>query len=313
MRDGPGRQRILRELSEALASGSGALARDLGALAQLDLCEAEALLSSDLDAHAPEVSPAAEGFELLSLRHPILVLQGKKVVASHVRLAAPARALIVSGPNGGGKTVAISAVGLAAVMLRAGLPVAAAAGSRLPFYLEVRAAVDERGDLHKDLSTFTAHLTSVKDMLEGAVPGSLVLVDEIAADTDPREGAALAAAILEALLERGATALVTTKITAKMPRTIARVASKASAPAIWPTPSAISWKLGRRRTSRHTTRICADASWWTGSGTLPTRGPPLCSGNGRWPWTRPSRLVTPGWRSGMCSCISPTWTTRRTC
>ena len=97
-------------------------------------------------------------------------------------------------------------------MLRAGLPVPAAKGSHLPFYLEVNAAVDERGDMAKDLSTFTAHLTSVKDMLAGAVPGSLVLVDEIAADTDPREGAALAAAVLESLLARGATVLVTTHL-----------------------------------------------------------------------------------------------------
>lgn len=205
-------QRILRELSEALGAGSGALARDLGALSRLDVLEAEARLASDLDAHPPEVAPASGGFELLSLRHPLLVLQGKQVVASHVRLAPPQRALIVSGPNGGGKTVAITAVGLSALMLRAGLPVAAAEGSRLPFFLEVKAAVDERGDLAKDLSTFTAHLGAVKDMLAGAIPGSLVLVDEIAADTDPREGAALAAAILEALVERGATVLVTTHL-----------------------------------------------------------------------------------------------------
>ncbi|WP_242395908.1 endonuclease MutS2 [Anaeromyxobacter oryzisoli] len=205
-------QRILRELSEALGAGSGALAADLAALARLDVLEAEARLASDLDAHAPEVAPASGGFELLSLRHPLLVLQGKQVVASHVRLSPPQRALVVSGPNGGGKTVAITAVGLSSLMLRAGLPVAAAEGSRLPFFLEVKAAVDERGDLAKDLSTFTAHLAAVKDMLAGAIPGSLVLVDEIAADTDPREGAALAAAILEALLERGATVLVTTHL-----------------------------------------------------------------------------------------------------
>ena len=158
------------------------------------------------------MAEAAGGFELLSLRHPLLVLQNKEVVASHVRLEPPRRALIVSGPNGGGKTVAITAVGISALLLRAGLPVPAAQGSRLPFYLEVNAAVDERGDLAKDLSTFTAHLTSVKDMLAGAVPGSLVLVDEIAADTDPREGAALAAAILESLVEKGATVLVTTHL-----------------------------------------------------------------------------------------------------
>jgi DNA mismatch repair protein MutS2 len=205
-------QRILRELSEALGAAGGQLAADLAALAALDVLEASARLASDLDAHAPEVAPLSAGFELLSLRHPILVLQGKKVVASHVRLEPPRRALIVSGPNGGGKTVAITAVGLSALMLRAGLPVAAAAGSRLPFFLDVQAAVDERGDLAKDLSTFTAHLAAVREMLAGAIPGSLVLVDEIAADTDPREGAALAAAILEALVGRGAAVLVTTHL-----------------------------------------------------------------------------------------------------
>ncbi|HET7824413.1 MAG TPA: Smr/MutS family protein, partial [Anaeromyxobacter sp.] len=205
-------QRILRELSEALGAAADRLAADLAALGALDVLEASARLASDLDAHAPEVAPVSAGFELLSLRHPLLVLQQKQVVASHVRLEPPRRALIVSGPNGGGKTVAITAVGLSALMVRAGLPVPAAEGSRLPFFLEVKAAVDERGDLHKDLSTFTAHLAAVKDMLEGAVPGSLVLVDEIAADTDPREGAALAAAILDGLVERGATVLVTTHL-----------------------------------------------------------------------------------------------------
>ncbi len=205
-------QRILRELSQALGAAGAALGADVAALGALDVIEASARLASDLDAHAPEVTPVAEGFELLSLRHPILVLQGKKVVASHVRLSPPERALIVSGPNGGGKTVAITAVGLSALMLRAGLPVPAADGSRLPFFLEVAAAVDERGDLAKDLSTFTAHLAAVREMLAGAIPGSLVLVDEIAADTDPREGAALAAAILEALVERGAAVLVTTHL-----------------------------------------------------------------------------------------------------
>lgn len=205
-------QRILRELSEDLGRAAGELVRDLGVLARLDVLEASARLASDLDAHAPEVTAPAAGFELLSLRHPLLVLQGKKVVASHVRLEPPRSALIVSGPNGGGKTVAITAVGLCGLLVRAGLPVPAAEGSRVPFWLEVKAAVDERGDLAKDLSTFTAHLTAVKDMLDGAVPGSLVLVDEIAADTDPREGAALAAAILEALVARGAAVLVTTHL-----------------------------------------------------------------------------------------------------
>ena len=205
-------ERILRELSEGVSARAGDLARDLALLARLDLLEASARLASDLDAHAPEVATPADGFELLSLRHPLLVLQAKKVVASNVRLVPPQHALIVSGPNGGGKTVAITAVGLSACMLRAGLPIPAAQGSRLPYYRQVRAAIDERGDLSQDLSTFTAHLTAVRDMAAGAGPGSLVLVDEIAADTDPREGAALASAILEDLVVGGAQVLVTTHL-----------------------------------------------------------------------------------------------------
>ncbi len=204
--------RILRELSEGVGRRADGLLRDLQLLGRLDLLEAEARLASELDAHTPEVCAVGEGFELLSLRHPLLVLQGKKVVASHLRLVPPQRALVVSGPNGGGKTVAITAVGLSACLLRAGLPVPAAQGSRLPFYAEVRAAVDERGDLARDLSTFTAHLTRVRDIALGAGGGSLVLVDEIAADTDPREGAALGTAILEDLLRRGAQVLVTTHL-----------------------------------------------------------------------------------------------------
>ena len=181
-------------------------------LSALDLLEGEARLASDLDASAPEVAAPADGFALRDLRHPILVLQGKKVIPSDVRLEPPRRALVVSGPNGGGKTVAITAVGLSALLLRAGLPVAAARGSRLPFYPSIRAAVEEHGDLARDLSTFTAHLTAVRDIGAGAGPGTLVLVDEIAADTDPREGAALASAILEDLIDRGATVLVTTHL-----------------------------------------------------------------------------------------------------
>jgi DNA mismatch repair protein MutS2 len=205
-------ERILRELSSAVGGRAEALAADLSTLSSLDLLEGEARLASDLDASAPEVAGPGDGFALRDLRHPLLVLQGKRVVASDVRLEPPRRALVVSGPNGGGKTVAITAVGLSALMLRAGLPLAAARGSRLPFYPHVRAAVEERGDLARDLSTFTAHLTAIRDIAAAAGPASLVLVDEIAADTDPREGAALAAAILESLLDQGAQVLVTTHL-----------------------------------------------------------------------------------------------------
>jgi len=108
--------------------------------------------------------------------------------------------------------VTITAVGLAALMARAGLPVAAAEGSRMPLYRTVYTAIGDEGDLSRDLSTFTAHLTALRHILEAAGPGTLVLIDEIAADTDPREGAAIAAAALEKLVAAGAQVLITTHL-----------------------------------------------------------------------------------------------------
>jgi DNA mismatch repair protein MutS2 len=160
----------------------------------------------------PELTRPSETFSLRALRHPLLVLQGKKVVPSDVRIDPPARALIISGPNAGGKTVTLTGVGLCALMLRLGLPIPVGEGSRMPLYPGVYAAIGDAQDLGRDLSTFSAHLTALRDILLRSSPGALVLIDEMAADTDPREGAALASAVLEELLERGATVLVTTHL-----------------------------------------------------------------------------------------------------
>src|SRR5262249_14351919 len=153
-------------------------------------------------------------FNLRQARHPLLVLQRKAqgVIANDIALPEPASALIVSGPNAGGKTVTITAVGLCALMARAGLPLPARAGSRMPFYRTVYTAIGHEGDLSRDLSTFTAHLTALRWILEAAGPGTLVLIDEIAADTDPREGAAIAVAALEKLVSAGAQVLITTHL-----------------------------------------------------------------------------------------------------
>jgi len=212
-------QRILGELSGAVGRRADALGRDVETLATLDETLAGARLADDLSATPPRLGDASrESFRLLAARHPLLVLQmtarGRKgaVVANDVDLPEPARALVVSGPNAGGKTMTITAVGLAALMARAGLPVAAAEGSRMPLYRTVYTAIGDEGDLSRDLSTFTAHLTALRHILEAAGPGTLVLIDEIAADTDPREGAAIAAAALEKLVSAGAQVLITTHL-----------------------------------------------------------------------------------------------------
>ena len=206
-------QRILAELSAAVGRRAPQLEQDVATLARLDEAGAGAKLADDLRASAPEmVEGARESFRLLALRHPLLALRTPQVVANDVALPGEARALIISGPNAGGKTVTITAVGLSALMARAGLPVPAADGSRVPLYRTVYTAIGDEGDLSRDLSTFTAHLTALKHILEAAGPGTLVLIDEIAADTDPREGAAIAVAALEKLVSAGAQVLITTHL-----------------------------------------------------------------------------------------------------
>jgi len=205
-------QRILHELSGAVGRRAPALEHDVEIIAVLDEAAAGGRLGDDLDAGAPELG--GDRFELRNARHPLLVLQRKPagVVANDVALPAPAQALIVSGPNAGGKTVTITAVGLCALMARAGLPLPAEAGSRMPLYRTVYTAIGDEGDLARDLSTFTAHLSALKWILEAAGPGTLALIDEIAADTDPREGAAIAIAALEKLVAAGAQVLITTHL-----------------------------------------------------------------------------------------------------
>jgi DNA mismatch repair protein MutS2 len=159
------------------------------------------------------VAPPEEPFAFLGLRHPLLALQTPdKVVPSDVALRSPARALVISGPNAGGKTVALSAIGLCTAMVRAGLPIPADGHSRVPLVRSLFAAVGDAQDLARGLSTFGAHLAALRHILAEAVPGSLVLIDEIAADTDPREGAALAAAVLESLVERRTLVVATTHL-----------------------------------------------------------------------------------------------------
>src|SRR5438445_147255 len=206
-------QRILAELSGAVGRRAPQLEHDVATLARLDEAGAGAKLADDLRASAPELLEGARAsFRMIALRHPLLALRTPQVVANDVALPGEEQALIIRGPNAGGKTVTITAVGLSALMARAGLPVPAAEGSRVPLYRTVYTAIGDEGDLSRDLSTFTAHLTALKHILESAGPGTLVLVDEMAADTDPREGAAIAVAALERLVAAGAQVLITTHL-----------------------------------------------------------------------------------------------------
>lgn len=193
-------RRILAELSEVVASEEELLSAAAEGLAALDVVMAKARLAERLDAHAPEFSEHA--WHLRAARHPLLVLEGARVIANDLVLQPPCRWLIVSGPNGGGKTVVLTTVGLAVEMARRGLWICAAQDSQLPWFDATAIVLGDAQDIHRGLSTFEGHLRAVQEAMDHSAATSsgrvLVLLDELANGTEPLAGAALATALLEA-------------------------------------------------------------------------------------------------------------------
>ena len=204
-------RRILAEFSRDIGEVADDLEAAMDLLAQVDMAQAGARLADGMDATVPSLVDG-DVWTLKSLRHPLLVLQAKNVIPNDVYLTQEQRVLVVSGPNAGGKTVTITAVGLTVLMLRAGLPVPVQGGSSLPLPDRVLSLIGDHQNLEEDLSTFSSHLKCLAEMSQVAKPGTLLLVDEIASGTDPTEGAALAQAILERLVEKGATVMLTTHL-----------------------------------------------------------------------------------------------------
>lgn len=202
-------RRILASLSRAVGAVAPEILRSLDALTSLDGVASRAELGRRLSGHPVEVRELG-ALELKNLRHPILVLRELEVIGHDLRLSDSRPALVLTGPNTGGKTVALKAVGLCAWMVRHGLPVPAEAGSRLDYFHEVIADVGDAQTVQDDLSSFSAQLVAVRSMLERAGPGVLVLLDELASGTDPSQGAALAQAVLERLVDAGARVVTTT-------------------------------------------------------------------------------------------------------
>jgi DNA mismatch repair protein MutS2 len=200
--------RILAELSAAVGEEWRAIDETLGVLERLDVVDARARLALKLSAHPPRLAERGR-LNLHSMRPPLMVLAGTKVVENDLELA-PGRALIISGPNAGGKTVCLKTLGLCALMVRAGMHLPAGADSEIPIYSHIGADLGDDQSIEQNLSTFTAHLSHLQHFLHRASPRSLILLDEIAVGTDPGEGAALAQALLERLTESGAQVVVTT-------------------------------------------------------------------------------------------------------
>ncbi|MBX6350847.1 MAG: Smr/MutS family protein [Clostridia bacterium] len=199
-------QKVLRDLSRRVAAEAVALERTLAALGELDLVAARAELARRMEAARPE-GLAGDEVELRAARHPLLP---GEVVPIDLELGGETRALVVTGPNTGGKTVSLKTLGLLALMAQSGLFIPAAPGSRLPVFPGVFCDAGDEQDVRQNLSTFSSHVGHVVEILAAATPGSLVLLDEVGAGTDPDEGAALAMAILRAFVARGALVVATT-------------------------------------------------------------------------------------------------------
>ena len=212
--------RILRRLSGTVGEHAPEIQTNVECLAELDLVLASAKLADELTPPGMTVLPSVgvdesaaawlvespAVLDLREARHPLL---GSPVPIT-LSVGGEDRVLLVTGPNTGGKTVALKTVGLLCLMAQAGLPVPAAQGSRLPVFEEVLADIGDEQSIEQSLSTFSGHLNNVIALLQRAGPKALVLLDELAAGTDPSEGAALARALLLDLLQRGASTVATT-------------------------------------------------------------------------------------------------------
>lgn len=205
-------QRLLAEFTRKLALRSADLRQAAEILAELDLAFAKAEFARVYDCCLPEFSPGRDLF-LKDVRHPLLEktlrAQNQRPVPLTIELSEPKTLMVISGPNTGGKTVALKTVGIAVLMAQAGLPVTASE-VRLPLFGRVLADIGDQQSIEASLSTFSAHVRNIQSMVEAAEKSDLALLDEIGASTEPNEGAALAVAILEHFRDKGTLTFVST-------------------------------------------------------------------------------------------------------
>ncbi len=205
-------EKVLRALTDLVRQSLSELKQDFEILVALDSIHAMALTSKALNEHEPALNTDGV-LNIKNGRHPLLLLKKAPladVVPLNLSIGENFKTLVITGPNAGGKTVALKTVGLLALMVSCGLHIPADADSQMALFTGIFAHVGDAQSIEMDLSTFSAHLMEIKAIMDEASSGDLVLIDEIGTGTDPEEGAALAMAVLEALTVKGMVTMVTT-------------------------------------------------------------------------------------------------------
>jgi DNA mismatch repair protein MutS2 len=200
-------RRVLRALTRQAAEARQAIESNLEVLETIDLAFARGELSKEMEAVEPALGEDGV-YRLHQLRHPLLPTA--EAVPNDLQLGESFTVLVLSGPNAGGKTVTMKALGLAALFARAGLHVPAAPGARVDAAESILADIGDEQDIRESLSTFSAHMANLAGIVESAGERSLIALDEVGVGTDPGEGAALGQAVLEALAEARARVVATT-------------------------------------------------------------------------------------------------------
>jgi DNA mismatch repair protein MutS2 len=211
-------RKVLARLTAELRPRAEAIIRTMQLAAELDARCAAARLADRLSCSPPSLTEGGP-LVLVRARHPLLAAQsvrpgGPEVVPIDLRVGGDFDALLITGPNTGGKTVALKTAGLLSLMACAGLHLPASGDSEVPFFHGVMADIGDEQSIEQSLSTFSSHIGTIRRIVEAAGPGTLVLLDELGAGTDPAEGACLGIAILDHLLGRGALVIATSHLDA---------------------------------------------------------------------------------------------------
>lgn len=209
--------RILKELSSRIRNVASEIEEEFRIIVYLDILRSITIFAEEFNMQIPIINEQ-DTIHLVKAKHPLLLHAAMKdelqeVIPNDILLGEDSTVMVITGPNAGGKTVIIKTIGLLSLMALSGIPVTADSSSTMPLFRNILVDIGDRQSIEYNLSTFTAHLENIMEILKGASPKTLVLIDELGTGTDPEEGAALSCAILRKLKENDAMAFATTHLT----------------------------------------------------------------------------------------------------